>query len=144
MEFEIYAASSVRGPRKKDGRAVFLVRAYDSRPLWQKMFRVQFEELNEDGATLLALSRAAEHARDATGDGSQAVKIRTDCAYVRNGYYWVRKWQQAGWMNSKGRPVQNRELWEKLDSSTRGFMVIFSDPDKRTQEQLEARAKEEA
>lgn len=144
MDFEIYAAPSVRGPRKKQGSVVFLVRVYNDRPLWQKLFRVRFTALNEDGATLLALSRAVDYVRKAAEGERSTVRIRTGCMYVKNGYYWVRKWQQADWVNSKGKPVQNRELWEQLDSGTKGHTVIFEDPDKRTQEQLETKAKEEA
>lgn len=40
--------------------------------------------------------------------------ICTDSAYIYNCYKeeWYKKWQKNGWLNSKGDPVANRDLWE--------------------------------
>ena len=41
--------------------------------------------------------------------------IYTDSKYVQEGYTdFLNKWQLAGWLNSKGRPIANVELWKRL------------------------------
>lgn len=44
------------------------------------------------------------------------VVMRTDSEYVANGFNkgWLATWQRKGWKNSKKKPVENRDLWERL------------------------------
>lgn len=48
--------------------------------------------------------------------------IYSDSAYVVNGITsWVKGWIANGWINSKKKPVENKELWEELYSLTQRF-----------------------
>ena len=43
-------------------------------------------------------------------------KLRTDSKYVIDGYTtWVLNWKRNGWKTSSGKPVQNLDLWQKID-----------------------------
>jgi ribonuclease HI len=44
------------------------------------------------------------------------VKIYSDSAYVINGFAqgWLDKWERNGWLNAKGQPVENQDLWKRL------------------------------
>ena len=43
-------------------------------------------------------------------------KLRTDSKYVIEGYTnWVFNWKKNGWKTSSGKPVQNLDLWKKID-----------------------------
>ncbi len=43
-------------------------------------------------------------------------KLRTDSKYVIEGYSrWVINWKRNGWKTSTGKPVQNLDLWQKID-----------------------------
>ncbi|MCF8563883.1 ribonuclease HI [Alicyclobacillus tolerans] len=44
------------------------------------------------------------------------VILHSDSAYLVNCFRqkWYVSWQKNGWKNSKGEPVQNRDLWEGL------------------------------
>ena len=43
------------------------------------------------------------------------VKLYTDSKYVMKGMTeWVPIWIRRNWINSKKRPVMNRDLWEKI------------------------------
>ena len=45
-----------------------------------------------------------------------ALHIFSDSAYLVNCFRqrWYKGWQKNGWKNSQKKPVENRELWEKL------------------------------
>lgn len=44
------------------------------------------------------------------------VVIYTDSAYVYNAFKqgWIQLWQNNNWLNSRKRPVENKDLWQKL------------------------------
>lgn len=43
------------------------------------------------------------------------VVIHTDSEYLQLGMTaWLPRWQAKGWRNSKGKPVENRDLWIRL------------------------------
>ncbi|KAL1614498.1 hypothetical protein SLS56_012087 [Neofusicoccum ribis] len=59
------------------------------------------------------------------------VVIKADSAYlVRGATEWVSKWEARGWMNAKGTPVINQELFQRLEGCIReleslGVLVQF-------------------
>ena len=44
------------------------------------------------------------------------VELYTDSSYLRNAFEqkWLQNWQSKNWRTSGGKPVLNRDLWEKL------------------------------
>ncbi len=67
-------------------------------------------------AELLGSIVALEYLRD--HPQPQPVPIFSDSQYAVDGFnqQWVANWQQHNWLNAKGKPVGNRDLWERLDS----------------------------
>ncbi|KFY46400.1 hypothetical protein V495_02511 [Pseudogymnoascus sp. VKM F-4514 (FW-929)] len=58
------------------------------------------------------------------GEGFTKLVIATDSEYVTKGATeWVRNWGKNGWITSNGKPVQNRDLWEKLLS----VVIVYED-----------------
>ena len=55
------------------------------------------------------------------------IRVFTDSAYVSNAFRegWIENWQANGWKTSAKKPVENRDLWEKLLSLTRKHDVRF-------------------
>jgi ribonuclease HI len=47
---------------------------------------------------------------------NSVVKVYCDSAYVVNCFKqrWYGRWKVNGWTNSSGKPVENKDLWEKL------------------------------
>ncbi len=46
------------------------------------------------------------------------LKLYADSTYVITGFReWLRGWKRRGWVNFEGKPVANRDLWEKLDAA---------------------------
>lgn len=48
--------------------------------------------------------------------GFRDVEIRSDSSYVVNCFRqgWYHKWKRSRWINSQGKDVLNRDLWESL------------------------------
>lgn len=47
------------------------------------------------------------------------ITLYTDSTYVRNGITeWLAGWARRGWVTSKGDPVKNVELWQRLHAAT--------------------------
>lgn len=46
------------------------------------------------------------------------VIIRTDSNYVLDNFQrWLPKWKSKDWKTADGKPVKNKELWERLDAA---------------------------
>lgn len=39
---------------------------------------------------------------------------------------WLEKWKAKGWKKGDGKPVDNRDLWERLERATEGRNVTFA------------------
>lgn len=76
---------------------------------------------NEIMAFIQALSAIKPQLRS-----QYSVEINSDSAYVINCMTnkWYKGWQKNGWVNSKGKPVANRELWETLLSLITEFQSV--------------------
>lgn len=55
------------------------------------------------------------------------VTLYSDSAYVVNAFNqdWITNWQQGGWKTSGRKPVQNKDLWQKLIALTKQHKVKF-------------------
>ena len=52
------------------------------------------------------------------------VRIFTDSNYVFKGITaWINSWQKRNWLNSRKRPVLNRDLWERLLISSKPHQI---------------------
>jgi len=49
------------------------------------------------------------------------VELYTDSAYLCNGFAkgWIYNWDRNGWKTAQKKPVENRELWERLLAHSR-------------------------
>jgi ribonuclease HI len=46
------------------------------------------------------------------------VALHTGSDYLRNGATgWITGWKKRGWKTQEGQPVQNRDLWQRLDAA---------------------------
>ena len=55
------------------------------------------------------------------------VQVFSDSAYVVNCFKqgWYKNWKRNGWVNSAGKPVENRDLWEEMLGLVRDRQVEF-------------------
>lgn len=55
------------------------------------------------------------------------VTITTDSKYVTDAFNkgWIESWQKKNWRKSDGKPVLNKELWQRLLNAAKGHKVSF-------------------
>jgi ribonuclease HI len=55
------------------------------------------------------------------------VKLHSDSAYIVNCFQqkWHEKWEKNGWMTSGKKPVENKDLWQRLLQLTKKHQVEF-------------------
>lgn len=82
----------------------------------------------EQRAELWALLVALEYLEQNPSDRS--IPIFSDSKYAvdaLNGN-WITKWQQNGWLNTKGKPIADRDLWlqlNRLQISLRSSLTLY-------------------
>lgn len=72
--------------------------------------------------------QAAIEALDYVGNNCEnSINLYSDSTYLINCLKnkWFDKWLENGWLNSKLKPVENRELWEKLILQTSNKNINF-------------------
>lgn len=71
---------------------------------------------------MLAVIRALEALRRPS-----PVAVHTDSAYIVNAFSqgWIANWKRNGWLTSTKKPVENRDLWERLIELTSTHRVRF-------------------
>ena len=55
------------------------------------------------------------------------VRLYSDSAYLVNAFnqHWIANWQRIGWQTSQKKPVENKELWQRLLELCRTHEVEF-------------------
>lgn len=55
------------------------------------------------------------------------VVVFSDSAYLVNGMQqkWYERWEKNGWLNYSRKPVENRDLWERILTLVRKHQVVF-------------------
>ncbi|HSS50450.1 MAG TPA: ribonuclease HI, partial [Thermoanaerobaculia bacterium] len=71
-----------------------------------------------------------------------SVAIHTGSDYLRNGASrWLEGWRRRGWKTQEGQPVQNRELWQRLERILADRRVTWPEVKGRQVAELEALGK---
>lgn len=60
-------------------------------------------------------------------EDNKPIEIYSDSAYLINCFLqgWYKKWEQNGWRNSKGNPVENKDLWKKLLELNEKYQITW-------------------
>ena len=71
--------------------------------------------------------RAVTEAFEFLSDHTGMINLYSDSAYVINCLKdrWYDKWRENGWKNSKKKPVENQDEWERLLGAVEGYNVNF-------------------
>ncbi len=53
-------------------------------------------------------------------------ELTTDSSYVKDGITkWIHNWKRNGWRKSNKKPVENRDLWERLDKAVAAHDITW-------------------
>ena len=110
-QINIYIEVTNRGPRIRDGKYMYLLEyVRDGIPLTREGTGIR-EAVTENQLVLEALIEAFQRITK-----SSRVVVFTRCGHVLNTLrnHWPKQWEKAGWINAKGKPVNNAAQWKKL------------------------------
>lgn len=109
-KFEIYCDGGCRGNQSDDNIGGWgAVLKYRDRT---KEIHGGEENTTNNKMELTACIRALQTIH---GNRTVPVEIYCDSAYVVNGMNsWIKGWIKNGWINSKKKPVENKDLWKRL------------------------------
>lgn len=111
QEINIYIETTAKGPREQMGAYLYIVEWIKEQGIPETKGGFCFQTGTENkmvlGALLRALGRIEEPA---------SIRIFTHCGHVVNSLrnHWPVQWHKNGWLNAKGKPLKNAEMWEKV------------------------------
>ena len=111
MNVRIFIETSIRGPARRDGIAMWLIECMKGdEPITRQGF-VHVRKGTENELTLKALINSFFILRK-----SCSVRVFTQCDGILSTFqnHWYEQWSKNGWINSKGKEVKNKDLWEML------------------------------
>lgn len=123
MEVKIYIQTNIRGPRKQDGKGIYVLETMTSKGAATLTKTVEYQAETENGAeikTILASLKRLNQSCDVT--------VHTDTRYTASSYAqgWLARWLTNGWKNAKGEEIAHREEWQQMYEMFRFHRVTFS------------------
>ncbi len=123
FEVKVYIVTSIRAPKAGKAAGMWLIEFITSSDVPVTRSGTIYEESTTENALVLELMIAALERLTKTC----FVSVNTECGHVLSAANnrWIAEWEAAGWMNKKGKPVANRELWQELAGLIRKHYVEF-------------------
>ena len=119
----IYIETTIKGPRTGRAAGTYLVEYITPEGIPRTRGKIFLSHKTTENALTLALIIRA------FGELSKmcSVRVNTQCGHVYNAVKndWIRQWEKNGWINAKGDPVKNAELWKMLAAVMKKHLVEF-------------------
>lgn len=123
FEVNIYIETSIKAPKAGKAAGMWLIEFITSSDIPVTRSGMITERNTTENALVLKLLTEAFRKLTKTC----LVSVNTECGHVlsvvNNG--WLPGWEIGGWINKKGRPVANRELWQELSTLMKRHSVEF-------------------
>lgn len=117
----LYTYTTVKGPGKRSGSYTYILEYITGKGPATLTKPGRLEDVTENQAHLKILREALERIQRPC-----EIEIYTDSKYLQQGAKeWLPRWKRAGWVNAKGKPVANREEWEKVAELLGRHLVFF-------------------
>ena len=117
-EVSIFIESTWRGPARRDGVAMWLVECKRGDRLDTRQGFVHVKEGTETQGNLMAMINAFCNLKKPC-----KALVFTKCMQQE----WPKEWQESGWINAKGKPVKNAELWKMLIEKGKSHTYTLKD-----------------
>lgn len=113
-QIEIYTDGSCLGNPGPGGLGVLLRYQQHEKKLTEGYFQTTNNRME-----LLAVIKALE-----TLNQPCEVALYSDSQYMKNGItQWIQNWKKKHWKTADGKPVKNKDLWERLDNATQKHLI---------------------
>lgn len=117
----LYTYTTVRGPGRRSGSYTYILEYITQKGPATLTVQGELEDVTENQAQLVVLREALERIRRPC-----EVEVHTDSPYLQRGAEeWVERWREAGWVTARGKPVANREEWERVAGLLEGHLATF-------------------
>lgn len=101
----------MRGPRRREGTGMYLLEVKTQKGTVTREKILTVQDATENQLTLTMIE-------EAMGRITRPVRLTiwTDCEYVAGAIkqQWPQRWEKDAWLNSKGRPVTDKEKWQSV------------------------------
>ncbi len=120
---DIFVETTYRGPARRDGAGMWVAeyRKKNGDPV-TRQGKIYLNDSTENQVTLLLIAAAMSILTKTC-----SVRVFTRCEHVlnaiRNG--WPRRWEEAHWMNAKGKPVGNAREWQQVTAAMKRHRCTF-------------------
>ncbi|MFW5675791.1 MAG: RNase H family protein [Acetivibrio ethanolgignens] len=121
-QVNIYIDTGIKGPRRQKGACGYVLECQTAKGPATLTQIKQAESMTQHQAELYTLLTALTHIKEPCD-----LVIYTDSAYLAGTWKqnWPEKWAAAGWKNSRGEEVGNRQEWEEMLNLLNGRSVDF-------------------
>ena len=108
MRFKIYTDGACSGNPGKGGWAAIILDGKNQSSISGSENKTTNNRM-ELMAPIMALKKVKKNSE---------ITIYTDSKYVKDGITeWIKKWKLNNWKSASKKPVKNKDLWVKLDST---------------------------
>lgn len=123
FQVRIYLLMLSKYPRKSKGYFGYRLETIDKHgQIHEKPFYGEENDITANQLALVAMYRAIKELKKPC-----EVEVFTDSLYLRGNFVSnMQNWKQNSWLNSKGEPVANGDLWRKLEKATEQHVVRFN------------------
>ncbi len=110
-EVRVYIESTWKGPARRDGVAMWLVECVRGGQAVTRQGFIHAEDGTETKGCLMAMINAICILK-----APCSIRVYTGCnqILVATQFGWHENWKENGWLNAKGKPVKNAEVWAML------------------------------
>lgn len=117
----IYIETSIKGPAVKEAAGEWIVEYVTGTGIPVTRSRIIWRKKTTENALTLELIRDAFSILTKTC----CVRVNTPCEHVLSvvNNHWFPQWKKKGWINAKGNPVKNAELWQQIDDLMKNHFV---------------------
>jgi ribonuclease HI len=108
----IYIHNGIKGVKRQDGVIGIVMEARKkNREMGTMEWFYRLENMTRTQAELIALQEAVKHLTEPC-----ELRVFTTCDAVSSAFEqgWVQRWESTGWLNSKGKPVANKDEWQSF------------------------------
>lgn len=108
----VYIETSASGPAIREAAGEWLVEYITSTGIPVTRGGTLWKERTTENALALELLKEALGVLAKTC----SVRVNTQCRHILNtvNNHWLPQWEKHGWVNAKGKPVGNMELWQQV------------------------------